>query len=311
MYCKKCGSKIIDGDSFCRNCGTRINTENKITVKLSTFIICSIIIAVVISIFLYIKINDYKKIPYSFQEYDDIDIVENSNINDELSYTEYSEVAYQINLNGSYIYLDYQGYILEKTEEKADVPIIYGFKTASNDFLTIQKLCDDDISYLNTINTIIENAKELKIYDILTNIKIENDEYILYFENQKKYVYLGTNIDIKNKMLYAKNIMQNENVSGTVYVNGDLQNGFKPYFREDENAEIVDNTKIKGNSSNTNNLYAQIYTGMLYSEVCNLLGEPASTTRNTDKFITYVWTTQEGTIIIQFMNGQVYQKSIH
>lgn len=31
MYCGKCGNKIIDGDSFCRNCGFNISIENYTT----------------------------------------------------------------------------------------------------------------------------------------------------------------------------------------------------------------------------------------------------------------------------------------
>ena len=43
--------------------------------------------------------------------------------------------------------------------------------------------------------------------------------------------------------------MEKEKVSGIIYLNGDLKNGFKPYFREDANAEKVTD-EISLNDSN-------------------------------------------------------------
>ena len=33
MYCGKCGNKIIDGDSFCRNCGAKVDSNTDVKIQ--------------------------------------------------------------------------------------------------------------------------------------------------------------------------------------------------------------------------------------------------------------------------------------
>ncbi len=144
-------------------------------------------------------------------------------------------VAYQIQVIDSYVYIDYQGYILEKSSEQDDVPILAGMATSQNELLNEKRLVSDDITKLNVILKIVENAKKLDIYDLITQINTENDEYILYLESEKKYIYLGNGSNIVNKMMYAQIIIENEKGnSGKIMINGDLDNGFNPYFSEEE-----------------------------------------------------------------------------
>lgn len=322
MYCKKCGSKIDEKDKFCSNCGIKVEYKSKsskepIKVKLTTFILLIVVLMLVMILVLVFwkNIADNNISTLNNNDVMQEEITQNTNIkdtsikvenNEEENNNSYDDFICKAIINDKYIFINSQGYIQKDVNENVSLPLIEGFKLEEN-LLFSNKLCDKDLNYLDTIKSIIETTKEEKIYDMLTKIIIENNEYVLYFESQKKYVYLGDNQNINNKMKYTKVIMQNENTSGKIYVNGNFQEGFKAYFTQDINAETIDNTKFNG----SNNLYGQIYTGMSYYEVYSILGEPASTTRNTDMFTTYVWTTKEGVIVIQFMNGQVYQKSIH
>ena len=144
-------------------------------------------------------------------------------------------VAYQIQVIDSYVYIDYQGYILEKSSTKADVPILTGMSTSQDELLKEKRISSDDISKLNVILKIVENAKKLEIYDLITQINTENGEYVLYLQSEKKYIYLGDGSDIVNKMMYAQIIIQNEKGnSGKAMINGNLEEGFNPYFSEED-----------------------------------------------------------------------------
>jgi hypothetical protein len=115
------------------------------------------------------------------------------------------------------------------------VPVIVGMKTSQDELLNEKRLINDDISNLNVILKIVQNAKQTEIYDLITQISVENDEYVLYLKSENKYIYLGDGSDMTNKMMYAQIIVQNEKgKSGKAMINGDLDSGFKPYFSEGE-----------------------------------------------------------------------------
>ena len=146
------------------------------------------------------------------------------------------KIAYQIKVIDSFVYIDYQGYILEKSSNDAKVPIIEGLHTTTDELLKNARLSDSDISKLNIILKIVDNAKSLDIYNIITKIIIQNNEYQIYFDSSNKTAYLGDETDITNKMLYVEAILNNEKTkAGKIFVNGDLNNGFKTYFREEKN----------------------------------------------------------------------------
>ena len=45
-------------------------------------------------------------------------------------------------------------------------------------------------------------------------------------------VHLGNSSNLDTKMLYVKAILEEkEGIEGDIFVNGDLNNGFQPYFR--------------------------------------------------------------------------------
>lgn len=142
-------------------------------------------------------------------------------------------VKYQIKLINSYAYIDKNGYILETSSVKAEVPIIVGFNITENELLNKKRLEITDLEKLNKILKIIEASKATEMDKLITEINIENENnYCIYLESQNKKVYIGDTNDLTKKMLYLKKIIDEEKENnGTVYVDGDISNGFKPYFR--------------------------------------------------------------------------------
>lgn len=143
-------------------------------------------------------------------------------------------IAYQVKVINSYVYIDYKGYILEVSSQKEKVPLVEGFTTEQDTLLNGKRLLNDDIEKLRVILRIMENAKTSEIDDLISKILIKNNEYILELGKENKIVYLGDATDLTNRMTYIKIILENEKKkTGRVFVNGDINNGFKPYFREE------------------------------------------------------------------------------
>ena len=145
------------------------------------------------------------------------------------------KVAYQAKVINSYVYLDYQGYILEVSEKEKDVPIVEGFNTDQETILKANRLSGVDIDYLKVLLKIMENAQKNEISKLINKIIIKDNEYILDLKNEKKTAYLGNAKDITNQMYYVKLIIEKEKDNeGKIFVNGNINSGFKPYFREGE-----------------------------------------------------------------------------
>ena len=142
-------------------------------------------------------------------------------------------VKYQIKLINSYAYIDKNGHILEISSVKRDVPIIVGLKVTENDLINKKCLEIEDLEKLNKIQKIIEAAKSIEIDKIITEINIEDENnYYIYTENGNKKIFIGDSSNLTNKMLYLKKILEEEQENkGSIFINGDISGGFKPYFR--------------------------------------------------------------------------------
>lgn len=136
-------------------------------------------------------------------------------------------------LNG-YAYINNQGYILEISQDKLNLPVIKGASTEENNITPGKRLEQKDLEKLEVAIKIMTIAKENELEEKVTSIDISNkNEYILYLESEKKTVYLGNQENLTTKMLYTKKIIEKESGNeGTIYVNGDFTNKFKAYFRQ-------------------------------------------------------------------------------
>jgi len=130
-----------------------------------------------------------------------------------------------------YIYIDEQGYILEYAVDKIEVPTIIGMDIKQTDVWILHRLDENDLGKMENILQIREECKNIEIADKITQIQI-NNEYIISLENHGITINLGDATNLNNRMYYVKAILKQEAGNrGTIYVNGNFNEGFSAYFR--------------------------------------------------------------------------------
>lgn len=141
---------------------------------------------------------------------------------------------YNVEFLNGYAYINNQGYILEISEQKLDLPVIIGILTEQEQIVEGNRLNTDDLEKLETVIKIMNICKNYDLDTKISSIDISNkNDYIIYMEEEKKTIYLGDDSNLSNKMLYVPTILQeNQGKEGTIYLNGDINNNFKPRFRE-------------------------------------------------------------------------------
>lgn len=142
------------------------------------------------------------------------------------------KATYMLEYANSYAYINNQGYILEISEEKLNVPIIIGYTTNQEEIKIGNRINDEDLEKLATVLKIVESANVNGIGELITKINIQNkQDYALVLEKEKKTVYLGDASDLSNRMLYIKAILEQEKgIEGEIFINKDL-NKEDVYFR--------------------------------------------------------------------------------
>ena len=141
---------------------------------------------------------------------------------------------YNVEFLNGYAYINTQGYILQISEEKQALPTIQGISTPDEQIVEGTRLNSEDLEKLEVIIQIMNICKNYELDSKITNIDISTkDEYTLYLEEEKKTIYLGDKSNLSNKMLYVQVIIEeNRGKEGEIFVNGDLNNNFKPRFKE-------------------------------------------------------------------------------
>ena len=141
---------------------------------------------------------------------------------------------YSIDFMGKFMYINNQGYFLELSEDNKGLIIIYGITTKEEKVIPGSRLNNEDLNRLEEVIKIISSANENGLEGKVTSVDISNkNDYTIYLEEKKKKVHIGNTSNLSNKMLYILAIMEQENgKEGDIYVNGDLNNKFQPYFRE-------------------------------------------------------------------------------
>ena len=144
------------------------------------------------------------------------------------------EPKYSVEFMGKYAYINTQGYILEISEDSKGLVIIQGITTNEEEIKPNNRLNTDDLIALEDIIKIMNVAKENNIETKITSIDIINkNDYSLYINEEKKRIYLGDNTNLGNKILHSITIMEKEKGNeGEIYVNGDLNNKFRTFFRQ-------------------------------------------------------------------------------
>lgn len=134
--------------------------------------------------------------------------------------------TYMIPFANSYIYINNQGYMLEITSQKAEMPAIVGISTPEEELHEGQRLISGDLVKLGEVLQIMESANANELVDLITKIDISNrQDYILTLEKEKKAIHLGDVSNLSTKMAYVKKILNDEKgVEGEILVNTDLTN---------------------------------------------------------------------------------------
>lgn len=144
------------------------------------------------------------------------------------------EKNYNVEFLNGYAYINNQGYILEISEQKLDLPVIQGISTEAEKIVEGNRLNKEDLEKLEVVIKIMNVCKDYELDQKVSAIDISNNsDYVLYMESEKKAIYLGDGTNLSNKMLYLPTILtENQGKEGTIYVDGDINNNFKPRFRE-------------------------------------------------------------------------------
>lgn len=129
-----------------------------------------------------------------------------------------------------YIYIDEQGYLLEYATDKLEIPTIIGMDITQANLETMHRLGEKDLNKMENILQIREECKKIEIADKITQLQVK-DEYIVSLENDGITINLGDASNLKNRIYYVNAILKQEaGNKGTIYVNGNFNEGFSPYF---------------------------------------------------------------------------------
>lgn len=134
--------------------------------------------------------------------------------------------TYMITFANAYAYINNQGYFVEISKEKLELPIITGYATKEEDIQLGERLCTEDLKKLDDILQIMKAAESNEIANIVTKINIsDKQDYVLELKSEKKTVHVGDTSNLSTKMLYIKEIIeQNKKIEGEILVNTDLNN---------------------------------------------------------------------------------------
>lgn len=146
------------------------------------------------------------------------------------------EAKYMLQFADSYVYINNQGYMLEISNEKLDVPILIGFTTDLSNIKAGNRINVADLNKMNMVIKIYETAKSNGLGELITKIDISNEKnYTIILEKEGKKVYLGDCSELNTKILYLKSILEtSQGKSGELFLNVDL-NSQEAYFRPSGN----------------------------------------------------------------------------
>ena len=138
-------------------------------------------------------------------------------------------------LENQYVYINNQGYILEISDIKLEVPTITGYATEN---MTLgQRLEEEDLKKINTVIQIMKTAEEKELDSKITNIDIEDkNDFLITMETENKLIHFGNSSNINDKFINIDAVLKDTvEQKGEIFVK-DLN---KVYFREDFREEGV------------------------------------------------------------------------
>lgn len=139
---------------------------------------------------------------------------------------------YMLQFADSYVYINNQGYMLEISNKKLDIPILVGTTTDLSNIQAGNRINLEDLKKMDIVNNIFETANSNEIGHLITKIDISNEKnYTLILETEGKTVYLGDCSELNTRVVFLKGILEAEKgKSGEIFLNVDL-NEQRVYFR--------------------------------------------------------------------------------
>lgn len=138
--------------------------------------------------------------------------------------------TYMLPINeAEYAYMNNQGYILEISNEKLEVPIIIGYSTENIE--PGNRLEVADLKKLNTVVQILNTAKEKELAEKITSINIEDEKnFVITMESENKIIHFGDSKSINDKFVKLTAVLEDTvGETGEIF----LKNVDKIYFRKE------------------------------------------------------------------------------
>ena len=144
------------------------------------------------------------------------------------------ERNFNIILEEGIAYINNQGFILEIAYERVDVPTIIGIRTPEENIEPGNRLGKEDLERLEIVLRIMNAFRSVDLADKVTSIDITSTfNYVIFMEEEMKTIHLGDASNLSNRILWVQGILEkNVGKEGEIFVDGDLNNRFRPRFKE-------------------------------------------------------------------------------
>lgn len=141
--------------------------------------------------------------------------------------------SYMLQFADSYVYINNQGYMLEISNKKLELPILTGFTTDLSNVKPGNRINLDDLKKMSMVIKIYQTLSNNGIADIVSKIDTSDERnYTIFFDSENKKVYLGNGSDLSTKIFVLKSILEaSSGKKGEIFLNVDL-NTERAYFRE-------------------------------------------------------------------------------
>ncbi len=143
------------------------------------------------------------------------------------------KVKYMLEYADGYVYVNSQGYMIDISKDKKEVPIIIGYSTENTDIAIGNRLKNEDLKGIEIANKIVEVANSNEITSLITKIDISNSKnYTLILETEGKKIYLGDCTDLTTRIARAKAIIEKTaGKEGEIFLDGNTSTE-NPRFKE-------------------------------------------------------------------------------
>ncbi len=141
--------------------------------------------------------------------------------------------TYMLQFADSYVYINNQGYMLDISNEKLEIPILTGFTTDLSNIKAGNRINSNDLKKMSMVIKIYQTLSNNALSEKLSKIDMsEEKDYILFFDSEGKKIHLGNGSDLSTKVVCLKGMLEAlPGKTGELFLNVDL-NTERAYFRE-------------------------------------------------------------------------------